>query len=106
MIFRQYFSHNDQQGQQQFFDSIVGQVTKRTMSADEVGLFVEYETSPVILCTCIQCPECQGNGFHRVPTRGYPEYDLETCDECRGSGFSEVCQNCEEYVRSWASELA
>lgn len=41
MTYRKYFSDN--QTQREFFDSIAGQCSKRTMSADDHGLFVEYE---------------------------------------------------------------
>ena len=43
-------------------------------------------------CTCIQCGLCKGSGNIELPTKGYPEWDLETCPECRGSGMSEMCE--------------
>ena len=43
MIYKRYSDDIDTKGQREFFDSIVGQVTRRTMSADDQGLFVEYE---------------------------------------------------------------
>ena len=42
MLYRKYF--DDNQTQREFFDSIAGQCSTRTMSADDHGLFVEYET--------------------------------------------------------------
>lgn len=44
MLYRQYFEDIDTKGQREFFDSIAPQVEWRTMSADDQGLFVEYET--------------------------------------------------------------
>lgn len=47
MIYRKYFGDNDTKGQRQFFDSIVGQVSKRTIGTDGERLFVEYETKEI-----------------------------------------------------------
>ena len=41
MLYRKYF--DDNQTQREFFDSIAGQCSNRTMSADDGGLFVEYQ---------------------------------------------------------------
>lgn len=45
-------------------------------------------------CECVSCGDCKGTGRINVPTRGYPEYELESCINCRGYGYSEQCAYC------------
>lgn len=45
-------------------------------------------------CTCERCCMCNGSGRLRVPTGGYPEWDLESCDDCRGTGITDDCARC------------
>lgn len=52
---------------------------------------IRLKASP---CTCERCCMCNGSGRMRVPTGGYPEWDLESCDECRGTGITDDCARC------------
>ena len=55
MIYKRYFEDIDTKGQREFFDFITGQVTRRTMSADDQGLFVEYENREHEPTKCAAC---------------------------------------------------
>lgn len=47
-------------------------------------------------CHCVYCGDCNGTGNVRVPSDGFPEWDLESCLNCQGSGIVEMRLDCEE----------
>lgn len=54
----------------------------------------------VLNCHCVYCGDCGGSGQIRIPSFGYPEWDIESCSNCGGTGVVEMCVDCQdEYER-------
>jgi len=63
MTYRKYFDSHDPNGPQQFFNSIAGQATSRTMGRDEKGAYVEYSINPITKITVAYNSEVLGQGI-------------------------------------------